>query len=111
MSIAQTWTCEISEIGTFSIGADTVQCLRRQDRTADYFVAIIIDISELKRKEEQLQFNEHRFRSMFKLSPVPLVLNDMNGSIIYLNDRFIELFGYTLADIPSTKEWFPSGLP
>jgi PAS domain S-box-containing protein len=54
-------------------------------------------------------------------SPFPISIVDDAGNFLYLNEKFSELFGYTLADIPTERDWYylafpelyepPEGLP
>ncbi len=67
-------------------------------------VGVMIDISELKRAEE-------RFRQAVELSPFPISIVDANGKYLYLNKKFTQLFGYTLDDIPTRREWFLKAFP
>jgi PAS domain S-box-containing protein len=38
--------------------------------------------------------------------PFPLSLIDASGKFRFMNTKFEQLFGYTIEDIPSEKEWF-----
>ncbi|OGP58352.1 MAG: hypothetical protein A2V65_09645 [Deltaproteobacteria bacterium RBG_13_49_15] len=61
--------------------------------------------------ETQLMESEVRFKQIAKHSPFPISIVDSDGRYLYLNDKFIELFGYTLDDIPSGREWFNKAFP
>lgn len=61
--------------------------------------------------EETLQKSEERFRHMAELSPFPVSIIDSDGRYLYLNKKFTEVFGYTLMDIPSGKDWFQKAYP
>lgn len=74
-------------------------------------VGILSDVTECKRAEEALQESEERFRNMAGLSPFPIAIVDRNGKIIYLNQRFVDLFGYTTSDIPTLWDWFNQACP
>ncbi|MFI3157212.1 MAG: EAL domain-containing protein [Methylococcaceae bacterium] len=50
--------------------------------------------------------SETRLRSIIDASPVPMVLNDDQHNITFLNPAFIQTFGYTLADIPTLADWW-----
>jgi diguanylate cyclase (GGDEF)-like protein/PAS domain S-box-containing protein len=58
-----------------------------------------IDITERKKAEETLQKSQQEFASLFINNPEALVYVDEEGSIININPRFTELFGYTLEEI------------
>ncbi|MCJ7552657.1 MAG: PAS domain S-box protein [Ignavibacteriaceae bacterium] len=49
-----------------------------------------IDITERKRAEEELQEKEQRYRTLFNVSPSGIILLDLDGIIIDLNESFCE---------------------
>jgi diguanylate cyclase (GGDEF)-like protein/PAS domain S-box-containing protein len=67
--------------------------------------------TSLRRTEERLEQSEGRFRLMADLSPYPISIIDKEGRYLYLNDKFVETFGYALQDIPTGKEWFLKAYP
>ncbi len=77
---------------------------------------------ELKRANEELEIridertaklreSEERFRQLADNSPIPMAINDKDDNITYLNKKFIEIFGYTLKDIPHLKYWWSLAYP
>jgi len=60
---------------------------------------IFVDITERKKTEEALQTSQQEFSSLFKNSPETLVYIDEKGTIVNINPRFTELFGYTLEEV------------
>jgi PAS domain S-box-containing protein len=55
--------------------------------------------------------SEERFRMIANLSPFPISIMDGTSNYRYLNKMFEQLFGYTLADIPTGKDWFTKAFP
>jgi two-component system CheB/CheR fusion protein len=51
------------------------------------------------------------FRHVIDASPVPLSVDDMRGSIIYLNRKFQEKFGYSQEELPTSSAWFERAYP
>ncbi|MBW4056682.1 MAG: response regulator [Proteobacteria bacterium] len=49
--------------------------------------------------------NEEELRSLMELMPVGVVWADDNGTIKYINQNFVEKFGYELTEIPTVEEW------
>ena len=64
-----------------------------------------------RQTEDRLRRSEQRFREVINLSPVPTSLIDSAGRYTFLNQAFTGLFGYTLADIPTGREWFRKAFP
>jgi len=58
-----------------------------------------------------LKESEERFHMIANLSPFPISIMDDASNYQYLNKMFEQLFGYTLADIPTGKDWFTKAFP
>lgn len=64
------------------------------------------DITERKRIEKALNEERRRFKVLAEESPFGISIISKEGHKSYLNQKFIEMFGYTLEDIPTGREWF-----
>jgi PAS domain S-box-containing protein len=69
------------------------------------------DISPRKSAEETLKKEKEKFRVLTEMSPLGVSLIGSGGRYRYVNPKFNELFGYTLDDIPSGREWFQKAFP
>jgi PAS domain S-box-containing protein len=69
------------------------------------------EIAERKRAEEELRESEARFRQMVESSPVPIGIAAEDGTIEYLNPRFVATFGYEREDILRLNDWFQKAFP
>ncbi|RZB36500.1 MAG: hypothetical protein SRB2_01996 [Desulfobacteraceae bacterium Eth-SRB2] len=69
------------------------------------------DITERKHAEKALWQEEEKFRTFVEQSPFGVSIIDESGKYNYINPKFIEIFGYTLEDIPTGKEWFKKAFP
>lgn len=61
--------------------------------------------------EERLRHSNRRFREVVEISPFPAAIIDPIGNYTFINRKFTEIFGYTLADIPTGKDWFEKAFP
>jgi len=55
--------------------------------------------------------SETKFRQVIDASPVPLSVDDMKGTIEYLNRKFEEKFGYSHRELPTSAAWFARAYP
>jgi len=69
------------------------------DEKSQGTIALYKDITERKKAEEALRKSQQEFVSLFMNSPEALVYIDEKGTILNINPRFTELFGYTLEEI------------
>jgi len=68
-------------------------------------------IYRLGESTRQIATSEEELRSLLELMPVGVAWSDSNGAIKYINQNFIEKFGYALADVPTVEEWFLKSYP
>lgn len=69
------------------------------------------DIKERKIASEVLQMEKERFQVLIEESPFGVSLIGRNGLYEYINPKFIEIFGYTLEDISTGRDWFRKAYP
>jgi PAS domain S-box-containing protein len=72
---------------------------------------IISDITERKLADEALRKSEEKFRVLMESIPLPVVYADSKGNVIFRNNRFIEVFGYTDSEIPNIDAWWMKAYP
>ena len=70
-----------------------------------------IDIDQLKRTEESLRQSETLFRSLVESAPIAIMLVESSDELIYANPRFLDLFGYTHAEVGSLESWWETSSP
>src|SRR4051812_11042764 len=58
-----------------------------------HFLSQMIDISDRKAFEEALASSEERFRSLSSAAPNGIYALDLDGRLLYANDRLVELTG------------------
>jgi PAS domain S-box-containing protein len=69
------------------------------------------DVTRQKRMEQALRESEERFRMLSDKSPLGMSLIDEQGRYEYVNDAFVQMFGYELSQIPTGREWFRLAYP
>lgn len=69
------------------------------------------DIKFRKQTENALRESEARFKKMIAKSPLPMVITDQNQDMIFLNDKFTQLFGYTVQDVGTAEKWWDTAYP
>ena len=71
------------------------------------------DITRRKLSEDALRESEEKFRGLLESIPLPVTYVSNSGEIIFRNDRFLEVIGYTIEEVPTVNEWwlkaYPSG--
>jgi PAS domain S-box-containing protein len=63
------------------------------------FIGVATDLSEQKKVEDALRESEIRFRHLFNLSPQPMSVTDLNGTMLDVNQKFCEKMQYSRHEI------------
>lgn len=78
------------------------------------FVGTFIDVTARRQSIERAQAAESELRNILDNLPFPVAMSaagegldwsDPRAKVLYLNGRFIALFGYTTSDIPTVADW------
>jgi PAS domain S-box-containing protein len=75
------------------------------------FAHVMSEITQRKQAEVALTEEKERFRVLVEGSPFGVALLSKENRYLYLNPRFVEIFGYTLDDIPTRRSWFEKAYP
>jgi PAS domain S-box-containing protein len=70
-----------------------------------------LELQERVLTEAALHESELQFRSLVEDCPMPMVLEDTQGKIWYLNKQFKSMFGYAIEDFPDLKTGFKQFFP
>jgi PAS domain S-box-containing protein len=76
-----------------------------------YLLTNWVDITDRKQAEELLQKERDRFYSILERAPYGVMVVDAAGHHSFLNTEFTKITGYTLADIPTSREWWHLAYP
>jgi len=71
----------------------------------------IIVSREQKRAEKALQQSEMRFRNLFMMSPVPMILADQEIGIVEVNEQFCQIVGYSRDELSVKGRWWELAYP
>ncbi|ART48339.1 EAL domain-containing protein [Acidovorax carolinensis] len=77
----------------------------------DYHIAVVQDITARKQMENSLRGNELRLRGILQRLPVGVCLVQPDGHMVFRNERFVQICGYTEADVPTGTDWWPTVYP
>lgn len=64
-----------------------------------HFSAYLRDITEVREQEEKLRMSEQRFHTLFEMSPEPIIVHDLDGTIHDVNERAEELLGWPKGEL------------
>ena len=64
-----------------------------------------IDIDRQKTSEIALQKSDARFRGLIEKIPLPVSHIDSERRVLFINQQFIETFGYLPEDVPTADAW------
>ncbi|UCF81009.1 MAG: PAS domain S-box protein, partial [Acidobacteriota bacterium] len=66
---------------------------------AVYYEGTVEDITERKRAEARLQDSEEKYHNLFRRSNHGIFIHDMDGNIMDVNRKVLDMFGYSKSEI------------
>jgi PAS domain S-box-containing protein len=66
-------------------------------------VEVTLDVTERQRAQEELRESEEKYSKLFRYSNDAIFLHDLEGNILDVNQKVLDLFGYTKKEILSLK--------
>ncbi len=74
-------------------------------------VAFGIILLFYEKEHRELADSENLLSSLFTHSPLAIMLTDQSGKLLTFNNKFFEIFHYTIQDIDSPEKWFNHAYP
>jgi PAS domain S-box-containing protein len=85
--------------------------LRDENQKIVGVFGIARDVTGHKQAQEALRESREKYRILVEKSPLGVSMIEKDGRYKYVNPKFVEMFGYTLEDIPTGREWFAKAYP
>ncbi|MFO7829506.1 MAG: response regulator, partial [Bacteroidales bacterium] len=68
-------------------------------------------LDKIEESNKALEKSEERLKRIIDLSPIPIVVKDLDDNTVIINDQFKRVFGYTIEDIPNIEAWYKLAYP
>lgn len=85
--------------------------LRDMDGHIRGVMGLEMDITGIRKAQQEIQSSEERFRTIVERAPYPVLLAEPDGRPLLVNEAFTEVLGYTLHHFPSADSWWLSAYP
>ncbi len=72
----------------------SVRSVRKENAEVDYFIALVLDISQRKQSEAALKESEERYRSIFDNVSIGIYRTLPTGQILLANPALVQMLGY-----------------
>lgn len=87
-----------------------VTCARRPDRSIDYFIAFVQDLTAIREASRQLKRSKQRLARLFNQTPLGVIEWSLEDKIVDWNPAAANIFGFTREEILG-REWLPLIIP
>ncbi|MFZ5569454.1 MAG: PAS domain-containing protein [Thermodesulfobacteriota bacterium] len=74
-------------------------------------IGLDINIQNIIEAQEKMAQSEAKFRSLFKMAPLPLAEVFRDGRIVEVNDSLKEALGYSIEEVPDMETWWRFAYP
>jgi PAS domain-containing protein len=76
-----------------------------------FFQDINVDSTRRIKAEGDLAKEKERYQRLIDQVPFGIALLHKKKDFVYINNKIIEIFGYTLNEIPTLTDWFQRAYP
>ena len=66
---------------------------------------------QVSKQTNQLRKSKDKLEQIIKRLPMPMLISDKIGNIVLFNDKFTEIFGYTIEDVKNREQWLKAVYP
>ena len=73
-----------------------------------YYASMAIERAIMEKNQKE---SEERFRNITRFSPFPIAIIDTDGTYLFVNEKFREIFGYTPQEVRNGRDWFNLAYP
>jgi PAS domain S-box-containing protein len=94
-----------------STGTDSVSMRIVTVDGKPHCLTVIQDITERKQIRQALDESEGRFRKIAEQAPIAMAIVGMDGTIEFINQKAVKVFGYAHEDIPTMERWWVQAYP
>ena len=90
-----------------------VKCVRDSQGQPDYFIGMMLDISERKHAEEVLLLESKKNEILLRMAGDGIHVLDMDGNVVQVNESFCRMLGYSMQDLQAMNvaqwdaQWYP----
>ena len=97
----------LGDVGVFLAADEEIEFVQ----ALESFIRQASIVISKRMTEERLRRSNERFRQVVELFPFPAAIINAEGRYTFINRKFTDVFGYTLDDIPTGREWFDLAFP
>lgn len=88
---------------TYAIVKDTAYIVRNETGKAIRIIGAMKDVTDERKLKTQLQQSEEQFKGAFNHSAAGMALINGDGEFIEVNERLIEMLGYSISEMKASK--------
>lgn len=102
-------------INFFKKSASRAQSIPLQEIVFSEFQSLADSANQMAKERQQawqtMVDSEKRFHQVISAAHIPLAIIGKDGTVQFINQKFTELFGYSLEEIPTVETWWQLAFP